>query len=317
MELAGGQGRRDFLRRAAAGALAVGLAPDALHPTTAAAEPATQPQSDPLPQITIAGVRIPRMVVGCNPIGGWSHQVQALTNAMLEYFTLERTIEFLRRCESVGLDVWVSYWDDKPRQALRRLWSQGSKLRTYLPGNLTEDGKLSKDVLELNPVFYIHHGNVTDNLFREGKQEVVHDFVKRVHDEMGIPAGISAHNPDCIRYAEEKGWEADLYQLCLYYLTRPKEQIRAKLGSAMLGESFLEGDRDEALKVIREVSKPCLAFKILGAGWHCSSPESVEEAFRIALTGIKKTDGIIVGMWPKFKDEISMNLQLLRKYGTT
>lgn len=169
--------------------------------------------------------------------------------------------------------------------------------------------------MEFNPLWYIHHGNRTDDLFAEGKHELVHDFIKRVHDELGIPAGVSCHNPDCIRYMEDHGWETDLYQLCCYYITRPRDEIRAKLGGVMLCESFIDTDRDTALALVREVQKPFLVFKILGAGWHCESDESVEEAFKVVLSGIKKTDGIIVGMWPQFKDELTQNLALLRKYG--
>ncbi|HEX2973523.1 MAG TPA: hypothetical protein VHP11_14405, partial [Tepidisphaeraceae bacterium] len=133
--------------------------------------------------------------------------------------------------------------------------------------------------------------------------------------ELGIPAGVSAHNPDVFKYIEDKGWEVDLYQCCLYYITRPRQEIRAKLGGVMLGEPFLDTDREAMLKVIQQVKKPCLAFKILGAGWLCDSDDAVEDAFEFALSNIKKTDGIIVGMWPKYKDEITQDVQLLQRYG--
>jgi hypothetical protein len=95
------------------------------------------------------------------------------------------------------------------------------------------------------------------------------------------------------------------YQTCLYNLTRPKEQIRAKLGTAMFGEPFLETDRDDVLRLIQPVKKPCLVFKILAAGRHCETDRSVEEAFTYGLTRIKKTDAVIVGFWPKSKDELA------------
>lgn len=303
-----GISRRHLLGYGLAGGLALAAE------QTEAGKATSQPAS--LPKVTIAGITIPRMIVGCNPIGGWSHMCRNMTLAMTDYFTLERTVSFLRSCERAGLDVWLAYWDDKPRRALKILWESGSRIRPYFLGTLDDNGKLSRDILEYRPIWHVHHGNVTDMLFRAGKQSVVHDFVKRVHDELGIPAGISAHNPDCIRYAEEKGWEADFYQCCLYYVTRPHEEIRAKLGAAPLGEPFLDTDRDVMLEVIGQVKKPCLAFKILAAGRLCDTDWSVEEAFRLALSRIKKTDAIIVGMWPKYKDEIGQNVALLKKYGS-
>ena len=320
--------RRQFLRQLCAGTLAAAGLPVAAGgalavPLEASGAPGANPTAapvpgtlGPIPQVTIAGVRVPRLIIGCNPMGGWSHQIRNMTLAMTDYFTLENTVAFLKRCEGFGLDLWISFWDPKALKALKTLWAEGSKMRTYFLGTLDPSGKLSKDIMEYKPVFYLHHGNSTDYLFQGGKQEQVHDFVKKVHDELGIPAGVSAHNPDVFKYIEEKGWEVDVYQTCFYYVTRPKKEIRAKLGGAMLGEPFLDTDRDEMIKVIQQVKKPCFAFKILGAGWHCETDYAVEDAFQYALTRIKKTDAIIVGMWPKYKDEITQNVQLLQKYGT-
>ncbi|MBI2302696.1 MAG: hypothetical protein HYU66_27635 [Armatimonadetes bacterium] len=296
--------RREFIGAAVATGVALsGLAADD--------EPAA------LPQVTICGHTIPRMIIGCNQIGGWSHMCRNMTLAMTDWFTTERVTSYLQDCERAGLNVWLTYPDAKPMTALKTLWAQGSAIRPYFLGTLNADGNLSRDILQYKPLWYVHHGNVTDDLFRAGQHEKVHDFVKQVHDQLGIPAGISAHNPDCIKYAEDHGWEADLYQCCLYYLTRPHQEVRAKLGGAPLGEIFLDTDRDTMLGVIRQVSKPCLAFKILAAGRLCDSDAQIEEAFQHALTGIKPGDAIIIGMWPKFKDELSQNVALLRKYGRT
>ena len=66
---------------------------------------------------------------------------------------------------------------------------------------------------------------------------------------------------------------------------------------------------------IRQASKPCLAFKLLGAGRLCWLPAQVDKAFRFTLANIKKTDGVLVGMYPRFTDEIAHNVRLTLKYG--
>jgi hypothetical protein len=58
-----------------------------------------------------------------------------------------------------------------------------------------------------------------------------------------------------------------------------------------------------------------LGFKILAAGQLCSSQESVEKAFKFAFEHIKKTDAVIVGMYPRFEDEIQLNADYVRKHG--
>jgi hypothetical protein len=69
-------------------------------------------------------------------------------------------------------------------------------------------------------------------------------------------------------------------------------------------------------KVIRQVQKPCLGFKILGAGRMCSKEEKVKAAFQFAFENIKPTDGVIVGMFPWFFDEIGANIKYAMEFGT-
>jgi hypothetical protein len=67
--------------------------------------------------------------------------------------------------------------------------------------------------------------------------------------------------------------------------------------------------------VVRQVKQPCLGFKILAAGRKCASQPSVKEAFRFAFQHIKPTDGVVVGMYPRFFDEIQANAQYTREFG--
>ena len=57
-----------------------------------------------------------------------------------------------------------------------------------------KDWKLIKEVAKLKPIGIGHHGNRTDERFRNREMDVVHDFVKAVQDA-GIPCGVSMHNP--------------------------------------------------------------------------------------------------------------------------
>ena len=78
-------------------------------------------------------------------------------------------------------------------------------------------------------------------------------------------------------------------------------------------ETFMEKDPERMCRMIRQTKKPCLAFKLFGAGRASGSPEQVERAFRFALAGIKPTDAVIVGMYPRFKDEVRENTELVRR----
>jgi hypothetical protein len=69
-------------------------------------------------------------------------------------------------------------------------------------------------------------------------------------------------------------------------------------------------------RVIQQVEQPCFAFKILAAGRKCASQNVVRETFQYAFSHIKPTDGVIVGMYPQFFDEIGANAKYTREFGT-
>jgi hypothetical protein len=64
--------------------------------------------------------------------------------------------------------------------------------------------------------------------------------------------------------------------------------------------------------VFKKTSKPCVAFKILGAG-RVNSPE---KAFKFAFASIKPNDVVCVGLFPRFKDEIKENAYFATRHGT-
>jgi hypothetical protein len=151
-------------------------------------------------------------------------------------------------------------------------------------------------------------------LFAEGISAVVHDYVKAVKDS-GLLAGVSAHNPDVIKQIADKGWEVDFFMTCFYYLTRKMDNPESLPTLPVGAYHFMKDDPEKMTKVIRQIKQPCLAFKILGAGRLASSQKDVMAAFKFAFENIKPTDGIIVGMFPWFFDEVSADSQYAIEYG--
>ena len=64
--------------------------------------------------------------------------------------------------------------------------------------------------------------------------------------------------------------------------------------------------------MIRQTKKPCLAFKLFGAGRTIGSRQQVEAAFRFAFANIKPTDPVIVGVFPRFSDQVGENIGIVR-----
>jgi hypothetical protein len=315
----GRRGRRLFLQQVSAGATAALSGPLGLTAGTPEEEEVPpNPAPAPLPTLAIGRYRLTRLIAGSNPISGYSHSTRNLAEHMTEYFTHERIVAFVERCERMGINAWQTGHgaSEKIVRALGALRERGSKVHWFCLASEAEGYRPLGEVVALKPIAVVHHGGVTDRLFRGNQAEKVHDFVKKAHDA-GVLAGVSSHNPDNIAFIEEKAWENDFFMTCFYNVTRPAEEIRSKLGTVPLGEPFLESDRDLMSAVVRQVKRPCLVFKILAAGHLCWDDKSVESAFAYAFSHIKKGDGVIVGMYPRFRDEIARNVELTLKHAGT
>lgn len=274
----------------------------------------SRPVEGLLPTIRLGDYRVTRLIAGYNPIGGHSHTTLNMARYMREYFTAEQTAEFLLHCERQGINTWQYDHTDKVLQALAIARGKGCSLQLIcLHAERGHDAPLD-EVMKHKPIAVAHHGGVTDGLFRGGKPGKVHDFVKKVRDH-GVLAGVSSHCPENIRRIADEGWENDFFMTCFYYVTRPREEMQKDLGKVPVGEPYFESDPDDMTRVVRQVEQPCLGFKILAAGRKCWSRPSVEQAFKYAFDNIKASDAVIVGMFPRYTDEVGDNARHTRKYG--
>lgn len=306
---AGVQSRREFIQATAA--IAAGLISAPLPVTECGAA---------MPTIALGPHRVTRLIAGNNPMYGYSHFNRLLDRLMLEYFTDERKVEFLLNCQKAGINTWQTAYNEN---LFRRLRAAGSTMNWLW---LTDLGDRSSSAGALNvvsqcrslpgpdrPVGMVHHGETTDVFWREGKFERILTFINAVHD-LGLLAGISTHNPRVVEAVEEKGWCNDFFMTCFYCESRRPEEFEKEIGVIPVGETYLSSDPPRMCAMIRQTRKPCLGFKILAAGRRCGSPEDVRRAFEFAFQNIKPSDGVIVGMYPRYTDQISENAHLVREF---
>jgi hypothetical protein len=273
----------------------------------------------PIPRVKFGKTDITRLIIGSNPFYGYSHFNSMLDRHMREWMTPEHKMDVLHRCEQVGINTWQVHYNDQPMEDIRRYRKENGKMNIIMLGDfamMKDLSIVSKVAKEIGPLGIGHHGNRTDERFRNGEMDKVREFLKTVRDS-GVMVGLSTHNPAVVDTVESQGWDIDYYMTCLYRVSRTPEEARKELGEAPLGETFLERDPERMCKAIRQTRKPCLAFKVLGAGRNIGSGAAIEAAFRFALTNIKPTDAIIVGMFPRFKDEPKENADIVRRILST
>ena len=307
--------RREFLSQLSAAVTGSTLALAAAQGQSASAEEGSS--STPLlPTIRLGEHNITRLVVGSNPISGYSYMGPIMDRHMQEYFTPERIVEFLWACEQAGINIHQFSHPKEMSSVFQKLRERGSKMKFIcLHSGGPENISIEQVVKTTQPIAIVHHGGVTDRLFRQGKNNEVHDFVKGVKDA-GVLAGVSAHNPDCIKRIADEGWPVDLFMTCFYHLTRTPEEL-AKMPPVVtlpIGYSFFASDPLAMTEVVRQVKQPCFGFKILAAGRMCDHEQKVEAAFKFAFEHLKPTDGVIVGMYPRYQDQIRQNAQFTRQF---
>ena len=298
-------GRRDFLKKAAvlpAALMAAG--------SGSAAAPAAETK---LPQIRLGKHSVSRLVCGTNPFGAGSHLSVFVNREMKRYYTTEQILKTLRRCQEVGITCWQGGVNQA--DLYRQFTDSGGKMHFIVIA--AGDPADIRTVADAGCIGIAHHGETTDSLFKSGKIDQIHDYLKRVRDA-GLLVGVSTHMPGVVDTVESKGWDVDYYMTCVYERHRDEATLRKRLGDVPLPprEVYLMGDPPRMFKAMRQTKRPCLAFKILAAGRLSERPEWVERAFRETFQSIKPTDGAIVGIYDRYSDQPAECAALVRRYGS-
>ncbi|HHN46487.1 MAG TPA: hypothetical protein ENN09_03500 [Planctomycetes bacterium] len=241
-----------------------------------------------VPGIRIGELAISRLVVGGNPVSGFSHGNPARTTAMLDYFSAANVKKLLKRCEECGIDTAFMRADNHVIRLMHEYWNEGGKIQ-WVAQTATEENPISniEKAARFGAKAVYLHGGTIDTYFEEGRHDEVRKQLEKIR-ELGLPAGCASHIPENILEVEKRGWAPDFYMVCLYNIPGYK----GKLGVDQ-DEKFRHDDRAKALDVMAQVPRPCIAYKILAAGR--LEPRA---AFKETFSRIKAADGVNVGMFP-------------------
>jgi len=267
-----------------------------------------------LPTIDLCGKTVTRLICGGNPLSGFSHVSEELDREMIEYYSMTNILKLLDDCWENGINTFQSRGDRHQMRAFLEHQQNGGRMQ-WIAQTASEfrDIKANvREIAEYAPVAIYHHGTHVDNSWHRGEFDQVLDIIECIR-EQGLPAGIGTHQPRVVEYVEERGWPVDFYMCCLYNLARGYKAAPAAERDAYARDKFPAEDPAGMAAVIRRVDKPCLAFKVMAASRNCKTPECTKAALETALLSIKPTDGIVVGMFPKYGDQVAENSGLVRE----
>jgi hypothetical protein len=245
-----------------------------------------------LPTVDFCGLTVTRLIIGANPFGGFSHQSEERNREMVEFYTPDKIIETWQRAEAAGINTMITN-NESPNvmEALKEYLAGGGKLQWIAQLNSRFTGCMFKSIDEAVDIgckaFYVHGGH-TEKAFEEQDEESVKAWCDagRAH---GVPVGVAGHAPDAHTWMYGLD-AADFHVVCFF-----------NCGSLHDGKGhrFHLSHMGPAVQTIRSIKKPCIGYKIMGAG-------RIDPlmAFEYAFDNIKPTDAVNVGMYRGDKDDI-------------
>jgi len=299
--------------------------------------------TEKMPQVPFGSRKISRLIAGGNQMGGASHNLLDLSAHMIEYFTVDRILEFLKECNAQSIDTWQGNYGEKTRDVVRKLREEGQDINVIPLGapqlpELTDkqlrhvprvalermNSSLDRMLKELKPVGVALWGSLTDVLWKEGELDRARDFLARIRDA-GVQVGVATHAPEVIEYIDEKDWDIDFYMAALYRFEKSREEVLKIVPEVPLDvdrwscmQVILPSELPRMCDTIRKTPKTCIAFKLFAAGRACGTPKEVSDTFEYVLGHIKAKDAVCVGMYPRFHTQmIKENADLVKKFGQT
>lgn len=254
-----------------------------------------------LPTVDFCGIEVTRLIVGANPFGGYSHQSKARNEEMVAYYTVDRIKETWGRAEAAGINTMISN-NETPHvlQAAKEYLSEGGGLQWIAQINYREKNNMFGSIdeaVEIGCKAIFFHGAHVDRAYRNKDAETIRGWCDHTRSR-GVPVGVAGHAPEAHLWVDELGC-ADFHAVCFF-----------NCGSLHdgKGHQFKLTDIEPAAECVRRIRKPCIAYKIMGAG-----RIDPRMAFEYAFAKIKDTDVVNVGMHRGDNDDmVEENAELVR-----
>jgi hypothetical protein len=215
------------------------------------------------PRTTVAGVSLPRLIIGSNWIFGWSHQGSAADTFIKErHATADQTLPLLNAFLSYGIDAWTAPFSSNP-PSLERIKEVQDKIGKKLILidtpilNMDDNAAARKEAeaviktsKEIGSTFCLIHHSCCEQLVSKNRKTMdrLPDYTKMIRDAGLIP-GLSAHMPEIIQYSDLNGYDVETYI-----------QIFNCLGFLMQIEI------ESVIRIIHEAKKPVMTIKPMAAG---------------------------------------------------
>ena len=245
-----------------------------------------------LPTVDFCGLTVTRLIIGANPFGGFSHQNPERDEEMRAYYTPERIEETWTRAWAAGIDTMITN-NETPHviRTTAEYLAQGGPLQWIAQLNCNSTSTMQTAIdqaVEIGCKAAYLHGGFVDHLYAEQDEKALREYVRH-GQSLGIPMGVAGHKPEVHDWVDGLDL-VDFHVVCFFNC--------GSLHSGK-GHKFKLADVFPAAQCIQRLGKPCIAYKIMGAG-----RIDPVMAFEFAFEHIKPTDVVNVGMHRGDKDDM-------------
>ncbi len=254
-----------------------------------------------LPQVDFCGLKVSRLVLGANPFGGFSHQNPARDQEMVTYYTVGQILETWKRAEQAGINTMVTNNESTHVvEAVRKYLGEAGRLQWIAQVNFRQKKDMFAaidEVVNIGCKALYFHGALVDDAYMNQDDSQLRSWYAYARSK-GVPAGVAGHSPNAHLWVDSLKI-ADFHCVCFF-----------NCGSLHVGkgDKFDLSDVFRATECIQQISKPCIAYKIMGAG-----RIDARMAFEYAYGHIKLGDVVNVGMYRGDKDNmVEENAALVR-----
>ena len=309
-----GMDRRSFMKDSLllpAGAALAGQLAAGKTEAGAADKPAAPAEA--LPCGKIDQLRVSRLLLGGNLLTHYTHSrdLKYVYKLTAQYNTEEKILETLAVAERHGVNTLVIHTVPAAMKTLKKHREQcGGKMQWIICPTAEIDDSLKaytrhvrQIVDEMGTDAVYLWGVRSDQLIAKGRVDLIAKAVEAAL-VAGVPSGVGAHDLRVIEACEKAKVPADFYIKTFHhhrYPTGPKPDQLKSVYSEIPG--YWCKDPKETIDVMKPVTKPWIAFKVMAAG---AIPP--KDAFAYAFNN--GADHVLAGM---FDFEIAEDAAIARK----
>jgi hypothetical protein len=250
--------------------------------------PGTEDAAKDMPVGKIGDVRIGRLICGGNLISGFAHSRDLIyvSDVLKHYFTDEKVFETFRIAEANGINTAILRLDENTLRIINKYWRDGGGKIQWIAQIKPKEGDPKTDIrrcVDNGAIGVYLQGESGDAYVHNGHVDRLAEIIGWIKDN-GVIAGMGAHAIEVVKACEKAGIPSD------FYMKTFNSKSYWSAGPEPRHDSVWEETPEETVEVMKGLTKPWIAFKVLGAG---AIPP--EEGFRYAFE--HGADFICVGMF--------------------